>query len=565
MGNELGSFKEDDRVQVVDDAAVLQHCIEECEDLEWDDEMYLDTVGRIGIVVRLDEDGLVVVQFEGCDEEKYYPNQALESAVVVVASEGKSTPQEGPVRSPVLSMAQASIRSLNQISFRSPKLKVIQSSFGNESEAYATSRLIRVVFTMAFSGFLIGYTLRSYAATSDTVCFGRNSRTLMTAVEGRVADHVCWTAASIGAILAGVCARCGRKGTAVVGSSLFIFGQVMSSGSRNASTFVLGHLFTGLGLGVLSTIAPLYICEVSPDQRRAMFVTFFVAMAAVGHLTASVLALFFSDEACDGRGWRWLLGVVVVPAIAHLLLLFRLPETPVFLARNGRAEEARRLALLLHPGCEPSADDLAQPAAGDHRPASLADFCSRYRLPAATGLALFALQQLLSPVAFEAECRVPGTASILLNQFGSSDEPATLLEKNQAYAGASCLVAVHALCMVFAIQMTTRRRLLLVSTGGCAVSLVCLGLLQAAGAGAPAQVAALAAHYVLHTTGLNCVPSASSTSRRTTQCGWSFGSPLKPLPDQLFQVSTPLKSPECHITLNPLDFNFLSETPECQL
>jgi len=96
-----------------------------------------------------------------------------------------------------------------------------------------------------------------------------------------------------------------------------------------------------------SNICPVYIAEIAPEQLRGRLGTLFQLGIVVGiFLTLFVNRLIqgMGDEAWNtAYGWRWMLGMEVVPAAVFLALLFAVPESPRWLAQQGRDTEAREI------------------------------------------------------------------------------------------------------------------------------------------------------------------------------------------------------------------------------
>ena len=82
-------------------------------------------------------------------------------------------------------------------------------------------------------------------------------------------------------------------------------------------------------------VTPVYLSEVSPNQRRGAVVTCFVLAVTIGQLVASGVAL-----AC-GRNWRLMLGIAAGPAIIQFFLMFFLPESQRWLAKKELDEDCK--------------------------------------------------------------------------------------------------------------------------------------------------------------------------------------------------------------------------------
>ena len=129
--------------------------------------------------------------------------------------------------------------------------------------------------------------------------------------------------------------------------SAFVFsaGSVVQALSWTYASLLVGILLVGLGVGIGLAIDPLYIAEISPPGGRASFVTYSEAAISAGQLLGYVIALIIDASmgscAC---AWRLMLGLGVVPAAClAYAVIFIMPESPRWLARHGREEEARKV------------------------------------------------------------------------------------------------------------------------------------------------------------------------------------------------------------------------------
>ncbi len=144
--------------------------------------------------------------------------------------------------------------------------------------------------------------------------------------------------AAIGAVSAGpVSDRVGRRGPILVAAALFVVGSVISAAAAGTPTLVLGRLVIGLAIGFASASAPVYVSEIAPPALRGRLVSLFQLSVTVGILVAYGVGLAF--EPIDG--WRWMLGLGVVPAILLAIGVTRLPRSPRWLVMAGQEHRAR--------------------------------------------------------------------------------------------------------------------------------------------------------------------------------------------------------------------------------
>ena len=121
----------------------------------------------------------------------------------------------------------------------------------------------------------------------------------------------------------------------------YIISAIGSGLSSGLGMLIAFRFLGGLAIGGSSVLAPVYIAEVSPAERRGMLVGFFQLSIVLGILAAYV-SNFLIGLSLDGDlEWRVKLGVAAAPALLFLLLLLRVPHSPRWLHHRGRTDEAR--------------------------------------------------------------------------------------------------------------------------------------------------------------------------------------------------------------------------------
>ena len=146
-----------------------------------------------------------------------------------------------------------------------------------------------------------------------------------------------------GACFAGVVSdRFGRRRVLILCAVLFILSAIGSAIPRSMMEFVAARFIGGLGVGAASMLSPLYIAEISPPQIRGRLVSL-NQLTIVG----GMLAAYFVDYALVDIGesnWRWMFASETLPAALFLVFLFFVPESPRWLTKQERGDEA--LAIL---------------------------------------------------------------------------------------------------------------------------------------------------------------------------------------------------------------------------
>lgn len=157
-----------------------------------------------------------------------------------------------------------------------------------------------------------------------------------------------------GALLAGMWSdRYGRKKMLLLASVLFTVSAIGVGMADRISGFIIYRIVGGFGIGIASNISPIYIAEVAPAPIRGRFVSLNQLTIVLGFLAAQVanwaIARYFSigGEMLNPRSlewaWRWMFWVGALPAMLFFVASFVIPESPRWLALNGKTEAARRI------------------------------------------------------------------------------------------------------------------------------------------------------------------------------------------------------------------------------
>ncbi len=213
-----------------------------------------------------------------------------------------------------------------------------------QSEPRALHFVLFVTAVTAIGGFLFGY---DTAVINGSNSYLRLHMNLTSAQEGAAG-----ASAILGCIPGAMCAgflsdRYGRRKLLFVCALLFAVSGVLSALPRTFGEFLAARFVSGLGIGASSMICPVFIAEIAPEKWRGRLGTLF----QLGIVTGIFLSLFINkliqgmgNEAWNiASGWRWMLGMEAVPAVVFLLLLFAVPESPRWLAQQGRDRAALRV------------------------------------------------------------------------------------------------------------------------------------------------------------------------------------------------------------------------------
>ncbi|KAK1267498.1 putative inositol transporter 2 [Acorus gramineus] len=141
----------------------------------------------------------------------------------------------------------------------------------------------------------------------------------------------------------------GRKISILIADVLFFIGAIIMALAPTPGIIILGRIFVGLGVGMASMTAPLYISEASPARIRGALVSTNGLLITGGQFLSYLINLAFTKA--PGT-WRWMLGVAGLPALVQFVLMLMLPESPRWLYRKGRVAEAEEILRKIYPAHE---------------------------------------------------------------------------------------------------------------------------------------------------------------------------------------------------------------------
>jgi len=136
----------------------------------------------------------------------------------------------------------------------------------------------------------------------------------------------------------------GRKKVMIISAVLFLISAVGTALPRDLTTFIVFRIIGGLGVGAASMTSPLYIAEISPARIRGRMVSVNQFAIITGFLVVYFVNYFIARQGNDAwndvYGWRYMFASESLPAVLLLVLLFFVPESPRWLTKQGRDDEA---------------------------------------------------------------------------------------------------------------------------------------------------------------------------------------------------------------------------------
>ena len=161
--------------------------------------------------------------------------------------------------------------------------------------------------------------------------------------------------AALGAISTGwISFKIGRKYTLLAGASLFMVGSLSSAFAPNVEVLLVSRVLLGFAVGIASYVAPLYLSEMSQKEDRGRLISMYQLMVTLGILVAFISDTIFSY----GGHWRWMLGVISIPALLLLTAVFGLPDSPRWLASKGKFSKAKDILKMLNASEEKAEDEM---------------------------------------------------------------------------------------------------------------------------------------------------------------------------------------------------------------
>ncbi|HJP59681.1 MAG TPA: sugar porter family MFS transporter [Gemmatimonadaceae bacterium] len=212
-----------------------------------------------------------------------------------------------------------------------------------------SKRLFFWSITSALAGFLFGF---------DTVVISGAEQRIQALWALSAGIHgVALGAALYGTVLGSLTGgfpadKFGRRPTLLWIGVLYIISALGSAIAWNVQVFILARFVGGVGIGVSTVVAPMYISEIAPPAYRGRLAGMFqfnIVFGIVVAFLSNALLARIGDNA-----WRWMLGVAAIPSVAYTLMCLAIPESPRWLLTR-KGERDRALSVLRE--AEPSASE----------------------------------------------------------------------------------------------------------------------------------------------------------------------------------------------------------------
>ncbi|MGJ8695520.1 MAG: sugar porter family MFS transporter [Verrucomicrobiaceae bacterium] len=233
------------------------------------------------------------------------------------------------------------------------------------------NRLLYWAITCSLAGFIFGFDLMVISGVEQQI---EKLWDLTPTQHGWAISAAIWGTV-IGSLLGGIPAnRFGRKKTLMAIGLLYFVSAIGSAMATDVTSFALFRILGGIGVGISTVAAPIFIAEISPAARRGRLTGMFQFNIVFGLLIATI-SNYIVRQVVDVDSWRWMLAVEAVPALIYSVMCLTLPESPRWLIDNNRREEGKKILAQINPDFTPEqleakvveieqADDQPQTKAG---------------------------------------------------------------------------------------------------------------------------------------------------------------------------------------------------------
>lgn len=247
--------------------------------------------------------------------------------------------------------------------------------------------------TAALAGFLFGF---------DTVVISGAEQTIQSLWQLSPGMHgLAMGSALYGTVLGSLLGsyptdRFGRKRTLLCIGLLYVISAVGCGYAWDVNSFIAARFIGGIGIGISTVAAPLYISEIAPPAYRGRLAGMFQFNIVFGIIIA-FLSNFLLKDVGD-NAWRWMLGIAAFPSVLYTALCLAIPESPRWLLGRKRDREAGiKVLQLIQPEMsrtqiETEADDIL--AASDEKAEAGRFWTSHLRTPITLAILIAFFNQL---------------------------------------------------------------------------------------------------------------------------------------------------------------------------
>ena len=199
--------------------------------------------------------------------------------------------------------------------------------------------LTKLTVIATLGGLLFGY---DTGVISGALLYMKDDLDLSSFGEATVVSSLLFPGAALGALLGGrIADRIGRKRMLLLCGAIFLVGALGCALAPTVQIMVAARIVLGFGVGAASVTCPLYLAEMAPPDRRGRMVTINELMIVTGQMLAFAMNALLDHLIQDPHVWRIMLAVASIPAVALLVGMLFLPDSPRWYGLKGRFDEAR--------------------------------------------------------------------------------------------------------------------------------------------------------------------------------------------------------------------------------
>ncbi len=210
------------------------------------------------------------------------------------------------------------------------------------------SKLLYWAITCALAGFIFGFDLIVISGAEQKI----QSLWGLSGLEHGLAMSAALWGTVVGAIFGGrPTDKYGRKKVLLWIGIFYFVSAIGSAFAPNITLFAISRFIGGIGIGVSTVAAPLFISEISPADRRGRLTGMFQFNIVLGLLVATIsnAVILWIMSSDSETAWRWMLGIEAIPALIYSFMCFSLPESPRWLIDNGQRDEGTKILGQINP------------------------------------------------------------------------------------------------------------------------------------------------------------------------------------------------------------------------